>query len=238
MQFKVFSFNIVGSTMDVARSILLTVKEPFVVQATEQLKGRGRQGRRWISKPGNLFSTFVLPLQASQVHFISYTIALSVSETLVFLGLENVTLKWPNDVLCNGKKVAGILIETLQARGNELIIAVGIGINVFSFPEDTPYPATSLLENHIHIRANEMIPALINSISHFLKCLECYGWSYIRSKWLESRDSRHQSIVLRTEAKKGVHTLRGVFLDLDERGYLLLEVDGERKTFATGDMLF
>src|SRR5882672_7612875 len=117
---------------------------PLWITARAQSAGRGRRGRAWVSEPGNLYATLLLtdpapPARAAQLSFVA---ALAVHDAIAQLApslAPRLALKWPNDVLCDGRKAAGILIEAEGAH--PLIVAVGIGVNCRHHPEVTEHPA-------------------------------------------------------------------------------------------------
>ncbi len=137
----------VGSTNSEALARARTGETgPLWITARTQTAGRGRRGRAWTSAPGNLYATLLLrdPSRAVLAPQLSFVAALAVYDAISeFVEGERprIALKWPNDVFCDGAKVAGILIE---GEGNPLTVAIGIGINCVHHPDDTEYPATDL----------------------------------------------------------------------------------------------
>ncbi len=133
-KWKVFVYNEVTSTNDVAKKVALNFESNFVVIADSQTKGRGQYGRKWESPAGkNLLSTFSLKFSEKfPFELISFLFGISVCETLAELGLT-VNCKWPNDILVKGAKIAGILIEKDESR-----YYIGIGLNVL-WPDSIKY---------------------------------------------------------------------------------------------------
>src|ERR1700682_3245013 len=118
------------------------------VVAGRQTEGRGRRGRAWISEPGNLYASLLLIAPAPAEHWpqLSFVAALAVHDAIVDVAAElkpRLAIKWPNDLLLAGAKLAGILIEGGEA-GEEGAVAIGIGVNCASHPASTDYPATDL----------------------------------------------------------------------------------------------
>src|SRR3974390_3115925 len=140
--------DIVGSTNEEAlRRARAGEAGPLWITARTQTAGRGRRGRAWVSEPGNLFATLLLtdPAPPESTPQLSFVAALAVPDALVALApalAARLALKWPNDVLCDGAKVAGILIEAEGTR--PLVVAVGIGVNCRHHPAGTDHPATDL----------------------------------------------------------------------------------------------
>ena len=140
----------VTSTNDEAMA-RLRAGEPgdFVVTAREQSNGRGRQGRAWTSPPGNLYMSLALrdPAPAALAPQLGFVAGVALAKALraQLDGDVRTQLKWPNDVLLDGRKIAGLLVEA-SLTGAQARIIVGIGINVATSPADAAYPATSLAD--------------------------------------------------------------------------------------------
>src|SRR4029077_3753420 len=121
---------------------------PLWVTARQQTEGRGRRGSEWISTSVNCYAALWLgnPPALEKARQLSFVAALAVHDAIIDRAAalrEKLALKWPNDVLCDGQKLAGILIEseTIESR---LAVAIGIGVNCMHHPVDTAYPATDL----------------------------------------------------------------------------------------------
>ena len=146
---RILSFASIDSTNEEIRRRAKTgAPEGTAVMAESQTAGRGRRGRVWVSPPGNLYCSLLLRPQCApkDAGNLSFAAALAVAEALLPLLPEGIDLrfKWPNDVLLDGKKVAGILIESEVEGGSLSFAVVGAGINVANSPPDTEFPATSL----------------------------------------------------------------------------------------------
>jgi BirA family biotin operon repressor/biotin-[acetyl-CoA-carboxylase] ligase len=140
---------------------------PVWILADHQTAGRGRRGRAWQSGQGNFAATLLvtLPLSAAEAALVSFVAALAVADTLARVAMDDhVAIKWPNDVLLEGRKAAGILVESGQIvsaagvsvpGGRELWLAVGIGVNLNTAPEATERPSTALAE---HLRSGRLRP--------------------------------------------------------------------------------
>ena len=210
-----------------------------LIWAKEQSEGRGRRGRTWVSPPGNLYCSLVLrpdvALQrAAEFSFIG---ALAMFDTLGTIGEagHQVQLKWPNDILLNEHKVAGLLLET-ESTGSGVAdwIILGLGLNVAVFPGDTEFPATSLRAEGWG--ATE-IDGLESFCRHFLKWTNIWlaeGFAPIRKNWLWRCHGKGEEIEVRLENE----TLTGVFEDLDERGALMLKTSDGMRKITVGDVFF
>lgn len=139
----------VTSTNDVAREMAMEDRRgPLWVAAASQSAGRGRLGRVWVSEKGNLYASLMIRPRNKPEKMIAlpYLAALAVREALIRSGApkNQVRCKWPNDILFNEKKVAGILIESSIGTGGDVdFLVIGIGTNLSLYPKDAQFPATS-----------------------------------------------------------------------------------------------
>jgi len=213
---------------------------PLWIIAAKQTAGKGRRGRDWVSKPGNLFATFLVtipvnPATAAQVSFVT---ALALHDACVSLLPPNadISLKWPNDLLLEGKKVAGILLETVPcAEPEKIVLAIGCGVNVQHAPGQTVHAATWL---NAHM-ATQLSPDRF--LGNLAPCLNLrlaqwkngQGFDLIAKAWQE-RASHMGKLVSLTSASQ---TITGKFLALANDGALVLELtDGSQKHFHAGDV--
>lgn len=241
--YRLVALERVESTNDEARRLAEAgAEDGTLVWAREQTKGRGRQGREWSSPPGNLFMTLVLrpdgpPARAAQLSFLA---ALAVGDAVgsVAPPMIEVRYKWPNDVLFNERKGAGILLESRTAGQDHLDwLLLGIGVNVASHPEQARLPATSLRFEGMpsSVTAIDLLEAFSR---HFMRWVDQWlaeGFEPIRQGWLRHAKGLGEIIEVRLPRD----TLSGRFLDLDGSGALLLELpDGTRRKVTAGDVYF
>lgn len=224
-----------------------------VVWAHQQFSGRGRYGRQWDSPVGNVFWSMILRPSANwpSLSGLSHVAALAVHATIAcFVGqAAQVQIKWPNDVLVNGKKIAGVLLEAkpFAANMNSLTsessssgwVVVGIGINVIHFPEDVNYPATSLhAEGVIDTDRDQVIAALTR---FFVKKLASYvekGPSYLNEQLLPLMAGVGSRINVRVSDNADDDVV-GIFSGLDGEGQLIVTKEsGEQQIVSTGDVFF
>ena len=205
-----------------------------VVWAREQTAGRGRRGRTWVSPPGNLYCSVLLRpacsvATAAQIGFVA-GMALSevVSEALPD---ARVCCKWPNDILVNGRKIAGILIETSAAGGGPLDwLILGMGVNVADHPPATD--ATSLDAEGGNLTVEELLTLLTVRFAAWRNTWSRQGFGPVRAAWLDRAGGLGAPIAVRLERE----TLNGTFADLDADGALVLEAAGERRRITAGDV--
>ena len=216
---------------------------PFWVRADRQSAGQGRYGRRWVSEIGNLYATAAYDWQGdlADAGKLSFIAALAVCRTLRAYDLSCAPkLKWPNDVLLDGKKVSGILLEN---TGGAIII--GIGINLLSHPQDTAYPATHLLDyikpdalnaaEPIFTGAAAMLPLLAKELDDGISEFKNHGFAPIRQAWLGHAHGMGQRITVQLADQ----VISGRAMDLRRDGALRLRLDdGTDKDIYAGDIFF
>ena len=210
------------------------------IVASRQSAGRGRLGNVWQSSPGNLFATLLLRPEkpAGECAQLSFVAALAVSDMLARVAPRTeFALKWPNDVLAGERKIAGILLESESgADGMATWLAVGIGVNLAVFPEDTRFPAISLAA----LGAIPPAPkdALLHLAARFAKWYEVWrasGFAPVREAWL----ARASGLGSRIRVRLTNEEISGVFQGIDESGALLLGlIGGGVRAIAAGEVFF
>jgi BirA family transcriptional regulator, biotin operon repressor / biotin---[acetyl-CoA-carboxylase] ligase len=214
-----------------------------LVVAREQTAGRGRLGRRWSSLAGNVYWSMILRPTASwpALGTLPFVSALSVKTCLDRLteGRTGFSIKWPNDVLCDGKKICGILHESESGGrpGQSASVVVGIGINVDEHPTaDVLYPTTSLRNEGYEIGRDAVITALTRTYIDVLSRWLASGYPAIRNDLTQSMTGIGKRITVRTGTDPAQHR-SGLFKGLDEHGRLILEVTpGVETAVAAGDV--
>lgn len=212
---------------------------PFWVAARRQTAGRGRQGRAWQSPDGNLSASRLLLFDGSpaEAALLGFTIALGVADTIEQLApARRVSLKWPNDVLLEGRKVAGILLENFDRdAARRLKIAIGIGINLSHHPDaaQTNWPPTSIVvetgEPPAFAAAFDILASTLDE-----RLAKPAGFAEVREEWCARAAHLGQTIEVRLPNE----ILNGRFVDLDAGGALVLEGAGGVRRIAAGDVHF
>jgi BirA family biotin operon repressor/biotin-[acetyl-CoA-carboxylase] ligase len=236
--FRLIAYETIGSTSDEAKRFARDgAEEGLIVWAKAQTTGRGRRGRVWVSPPGNLHMSLVLRpnCRAGVAAQLGFVAALGMADALgeVAAGVA-VSCKWPNDLLANGKKIAGILLET-EMTGGELpdFFVLGIGVNLAASPDDTPYLATSLAEEGApDVVPLIVIPAFVRRFAIWRDRWREGGFAPVRAGWLARAAGLGQPIQVRLERD----TLAGRFLDLDVDGALVLDIAGVSRRIAAGEI--
>jgi BirA family biotin operon repressor/biotin-[acetyl-CoA-carboxylase] ligase len=234
-------FEDIDSTNEEARRLAAAgVQGPLWIVADRQTKGRGRRGREWHSLAGNLYATLLLnpASRIAQCAQLSFVAALAVGDVVArFAPTASVELKWPNDVLAGGRKIAGILLE---ASGNDAgapdWLAIGFGVNLVWHPADAEFPAISLLGLNAHPPApRDALACLAASWLDWYKLWETRDFAPIRDAWL----TRAAGLGQRIRARLPDEEATGVFEGIDESGALILrEQSGRVRIIAAGDVFF
>ncbi|MCA3280959.1 MAG: biotin--[acetyl-CoA-carboxylase] ligase [Roseomonas sp.] len=213
--------------------------EGFAVQALRQSAGRGRQGRGWNSPAGNLYLSVLLrpdvPLrEAPQWSFVA---AVALAKTLMTLLLETAqpSLKWPNDVLLRGGKLAGILVETGITTDHALDwICIGIGVNITNKPS-LPDRATACLAEYLPNppKPQALATALLHNLTHWHETRLRQGFDPIRDAWLRHGPTIGASV----SVKRDGALMEGTFAGLSPEGGLLLAKDNEVQLILAGEVM-
>ena len=210
---------------------------PVWVSAARQNQGRGRRGRVWDSGSANLAATLLVrpPGEASAFGQLSFAAALAVADLARhFAPQAAIQVKWPNDVLADGRKLAGILLESgRDPTGNWL--AIGIGANLASFPPNTEFPATSLAALGAAVPAPpDALAVLAVRLAHWYAVWMSEGFETVRAAWL----ARAAGLGKPIRARLPHHTHEGQFVGLDAAGALLLNQQGRVRAIAAGEVFF
>lgn len=222
----------VGSTNDeAARLAEAGASEGTVVWALEQTGGRGRRGRLWASPVGNLYcSTILRPhCLAAQAAELSFVAALAVAD-MVPRG-RDVRVKWPNDVLVDGGKIAGILPESsIREGGLADHVVLGIGVNVAFAPQlpEMRYPGAAL-GGSVEMALERLTAAL----ARWLTLWRTRGFEPIRTAWLAKAGPLGAGV----DVKLGKELVRGRFAGMDREGALLLDTAGGPRRIVSGEIL-
>jgi BirA family transcriptional regulator, biotin operon repressor / biotin---[acetyl-CoA-carboxylase] ligase len=210
---------------------------PLWITAERQTAGRGRRGRVWDSAPGNLAATLLLRPEAPAaiIGQLSFVAALAVAEMAAhFAPGAAITVKWPNDVLAEGRKLAGILLEAGPAPEGTWL-AIGIGVNLACFPQGTEFPATSLTQLGIATPSPDAaLTVLAARFAHWYAAWMSEGFETIRAAWL----LRARGLGLPIRARLPHETREGVFEGIDATGALLLNEQGQVRAIAAGEVFF
>lgn len=210
-----------------------------VIWAKKQTSGKGRMGRVWISQDGNLFVSILLKPQKplAELSQLSFVAAVAVVEALeaVFEKSHTLACKWPNDVLLDGKKLAGILLESFpcEVDGKQWVV-VGVGVNIDSHPEDVQYPSTCLTEAGVELVSAKIV--LSRFVHHFIECYNEWdnkGFAHIRKRWLALAWGMKKEVTARLPDGD----ITGIAQEINAGGSLILkDKKGKLHTIHAGDI--
>jgi BirA family transcriptional regulator, biotin operon repressor / biotin---[acetyl-CoA-carboxylase] ligase len=212
------------------------------ITATRQNKGKGRQGRAWVSEPGNLFASLLLidpARSAAALGTLPLAVACGAHAALAGLpgmARHDLKIKWPNDILADGKKICGILLESAVLEDGRLAVAIGIGVNCAHHPEPALYQAVDLAKLGIDILPDTLFPILASSVAAILDAWDHgRGFPQIRNEWL--RLARGVGGAMSVNLPDGA--IHGRFDDIDGQGRLVLTLqNGQTRFISAGDVFF
>ncbi|WP_412708149.1 biotin--[acetyl-CoA-carboxylase] ligase [Candidatus Rickettsia kedanie] len=263
-KFKLIVFDKLDSTSSEAMRIAQSAKvdSNYAVLAKSQTNGRGRSGKNWQSRSGNLHVSLLIKpdKELELLPQLSFVTALAVYDCMSSRGLTTgsrkpttndavscfldpvvkprddiIQLKWPNDVLVNGRKIAGILLESVKIENNYYLI-IGIGINITYHPDNIDQPTTSLIsENLPPIEPQALLEKLIENFEKYYQIWHNNGFSFIRKKWLEHAYTLHENI----SVKHQNDIITGLFKDIDNTGRIILQLPSKKIiSFSTAELSF
>jgi BirA family transcriptional regulator, biotin operon repressor / biotin---[acetyl-CoA-carboxylase] ligase len=211
------------------------------ITAGRQVSGRGRLGRQWVSEVGNLYASALIldaapPARLSTLPFVS---ALALHATLSEksgLDPKRIKIKWPNDILIDGSKISGLLIESEVLANGAHAIACGFGVNVAHHPDAAQYPTTDLKTLGIAITPDTLFHRLA---LNFASILDIWnrgkGFAKIREEWLRHAKGIGEPITVNLPNEQ----LHGTFIDIDAQGCLVFAGSmGEERIISAGDIFF
>tara|TARA_R110002124_G_scaffold64985_2_gene177755 strand:- start:568302 stop:569081 length:780 start_codon:yes stop_codon:yes gene_type:complete len=240
-------YDAVGSTQDVVKACIdedaasgsegASSPVRHVARADIQTLGRGRHGREWVSSQGNLFATFAISprLPLSSFGLYAYIGALALSDAARFYDADKrarIELKWPNDLMINDQKAAGILMEHYNAAERDYLV-IGMGVNLKAAPE-----GKSVLQECFacdDIPPVEFLEKLLERFDHWEKLLNERGAAAIIAPWQNRAWRLDQSIT----AKLGDQRISGQFDHIDEVGSMIIQLEtGEKRRITAGQLYF
>lgn len=212
----------------------------YVVVAEQQSAGRGRRGRQWVSPYGcNIYCSAVWQFQsgAAALEGLSLAVGLAVARALGQVGVERVELKWPNDVLCQGRKLAGILLEMVGDAAGHCHVVVGIGINVSmsqaagNWGIDQPW-IDATTASGASVSRNRLLSRLLSELLPLLSEFERKGFSAFRQAWSELDAMFGKDVCLHM----GGQTVFGRAAGVGESGALAIDTAAGRQWFNGGEV--
>lgn len=236
-------FPLIDSTNTRAMARAAQGQSGYVCLAELQSAGRGRRGRTWVSPFGKniyLSITWSFDAGAAALEGLSLAVGVALARVLRDLGIEDITLKWPNDILCHGRKLAGVLLEMTGDPSGVCQVVVGVGLNV-AMPSssvnqiDQPWVDVQTLLSEAGlppVARNFLAAALIDKLLSLLQSYQEEGFSAYRADWMALDAFAGCPVELRAVDKAVYGLARGV----GETGALCLEIDGHRQYFYGGEV--
>jgi BirA family biotin operon repressor/biotin-[acetyl-CoA-carboxylase] ligase len=254
--YRLRGFDSIGSTNSEAIAAVATGDPGGIwFAAREQTAGRGRRGRQWVNPHGNLAATLLIipdvdPSLSATLGFVAgvalkSALADILPKGLVKIGLDGadamdsgarIALKWPNDVLADGAKLAGILLEASKSPDGKHAIAIGIGVNVVSAPVGLPYPATSLSDLGVSRTTEDVFLALSEAwVDAFSLWDDSRGVAAVLEQWRGAAAGIGSPVAVNQNGD----VLRGIFETIDGAGRLIVRSEDNRRVAITaGDVHF
>ncbi|CUH32165.1 Bifunctional protein BirA [Jannaschia seosinensis] len=217
-----------------AEALRRTPTQPTWILAHRQSAARGRRGRAWSTPSGNFAASLIWrPGDGpARMALRSFTASLALHDTLTALGVQGLALKWPNDVLLEGGKLAGILLECPEPG----VLVLGVGINLLAAPRpeavepDALRPVSLMEATGLRVTPEAMLDALAPAFA----AREAQPFDRTRADWLARAANLHAPVTVRTMAE----TMQGTFDDLDADGCLMLGTSAGPRRVAAGDVFF
>jgi BirA family transcriptional regulator, biotin operon repressor / biotin---[acetyl-CoA-carboxylase] ligase len=236
--YRLETFASLGSTNDEALS-RARAGDPgnLWIVAEAQSAGRGRHGRSWNSPRGNLYASLLLldPAPRARAPELGFVAGVALAETLhVLLGYDpRLALKWPNDLVFDGAKFCGLLLEASTTQDGRFACTVGFGVNCASHPRDLAYPATDLAALGFACAPRDVFEPLSAAMLSWLgRWAAGVNFAEVREAWL--RHAGHLGGPIRVSL--GAQNVEGIFKTIDSVGRLVLETSTGRMTLDAGDV--
>jgi len=230
------------STMDAALEWLPEISDKaalYMVQAETQRQGRGRMQRLWHSPPGGFYATVIFPIENEDLDLslMGFVLSLALYEAVASFSPDlALSLKWPNDLLCGGAKIAGLLLERHDVQ-NGLFLLAGMGVNLIESPQEgIPYQTTSLFQElHQLVDPETFQRRLLPHISAFYGLYQRQGFEAISQLWMAKTCPMGTFM----KVSHGEGYLQGIFCGMDKKGFLCLQRENQEQVFiGAGDVFF
>lgn len=240
----VLTLEVTGQTDSTNAELLRRSQEDlphgYCLIALEQTAGRGRQGRRWLSDAAGSLTFSLLwhfSQPASQLSGLPLVVTLALLRACTQLQVQGLALKWPNDLLRHGRKVAGVLVELTPGRAQDARAIIGIGINLH-LPEtlfdQIPTPATDLRNDQgIPPESNTALARVLNTLTPMLQQFEQEGFAPFQQEWMNYAIHQHRTIHLLLPDQRSIV---GECVGLNTEGALLVQQSGQVSAFHNGEI--
>lgn len=233
INWQIYALPETSSTNDAIKEYCNQKGQYIALRAVKQTAGRGRLGRKWQSLDGNLFFSMALEISLKNLGMLIVCASLSLWQTIKKMQPSaSVCLKWPNDVLLNGAKVSGMLLE----KGSDEYIIIGIGVNIVQHPDSAEmlYPTTSLAKAGINTTAQDFMMQYLQQFSHNFERMQNGEEALLRQQWTACAKGVGRKISVRQGQTEQI----GIFKGIDENAHLLLEKENEICHIRVGDVFY
>ena len=230
-----FFKNLENSNDKIKEFVKNSYSSDLALFCINQNKGRGRKGRVWKSKEGDLTCSILIKkkLNISEIGRINIIIVSILINIFEDLGVNKVNFKWPNDIIINNKKVAGILIETSVSNGIVTQLIIGIGVNIKSEPKNLRYSSTSLFENGLKLQAHNLFFSIIKRLYFYIENYSKIDFSYL-SKKLSNQFFNKKSLI---NVYNGNNKYIGLFSKIGPLGELIIKNENRNFTITYGEIV-
>ena len=241
--YNLVALETVDSTMSEARKLAdlgeQATPDGTLIWAKEQTAGRGRRGNPWSSPRGNFYASLIVRPEvtadrAAELGFVTGCAVFDAIGEVCEPGFE-CRLKWPNDILVNRAKIGGMLLETAGKPGQSVdYVIIGLGVNLRTHPDDTPYPATNFASEGQLIPDDVFLEAFARHFMDWAGRWVDQGFAPIRAQWKWRAFGIGQEITVNLGKEKVI----GIFEDLADDGCLILGQNGTTRRISAGDVLY
>ena len=226
------------STSDLCRSLAQAGEpEGLAILARRQVQGRASHGRSWSSPPGNMYLSILLrpntPIRQGGLWSLLAAVALADAVAPLLPDPSTLTLKWPNDLLLNGRKMAGILVDSHATQTGILDwLVIGLGLNLATAPQLPDRPSACLADATTPPPPETMAEHVLDRLAFWRDNFRRDGFAPVRTAWLARARNLGSEVTLR----QGANDIVGRFAGLGDDGSLLLDADGKISAFAAGEV--
>ncbi|ARU87032.1 bifunctional biotin--[acetyl-CoA-carboxylase] ligase/biotin operon repressor BirA [Pseudomonas sp. M30-35] len=228
-----------STNAEVLRLLAAGESAPFVLLAEQQTAGRGRRGRTWVSPfAENMYYSLIIRIDGGmrQVEGLSLVVGLALLKAIEQLGISNAGLKWPNDVLVEGQKIAGILLEMSGDPGDvcHVVIGVGVNVNMKMVGADVITQAWTSLSNVLgrSVDRNQLVEFFSVHLQRYIDVHMRNGFAALQTEWQDNHLWQGRMATLTA----GQTPIKGEILGVDATGAIRLRVDGEERSFSGGEL--
>ncbi|MFI8483399.1 bifunctional biotin--[acetyl-CoA-carboxylase] ligase/biotin operon repressor BirA [Pseudomonas sp. NPDC078700] len=228
-----------STNAEVMRMLAAGYQPPYLVLAEQQTAGRGRRGRTWVSPfAENMYYSLIMRINGGmrQIEGLSLVVGLALLKAIKQLGVDNAGLKWPNDVLVDGHKIAGILLEMSGDPADECHVVIGVGVNVNMkvVEADTITQAWTSLSNVLGetVDRNQLVEFFSAHLQTYIDIHMRDGFIALQEEWQANHLWQGRMATLTA----GQTPIKGEILGVDATGAIRLKVDGEERSFSGGEL--